>query len=62
MFPIITNEKQQRFEQQASQKDREQIPCICGFCGRACRQMDKTEGANRFLCNGCPLAAFTGRS
>ena len=62
MFPIITNEIQQNFEALATECEKQEIPCICGHCGRACRQMNKSEGANRFLCNGCPLAHYAHNS
>lgn len=55
-FPIITTEKQAAFEAQATDEQKENIPCICGYYGRACRQMG--DAANRALCSGCPLAAF----
>lgn len=57
-FPVITRERQQAFEAQATPADKEHIPCICGYYGRACWQMGDPEGANRALCMGCPLAAF----
>lgn len=56
MFPIITNELQKRFENQSGKLD--ETPDICGFYGRACRQMNKSEGANRFICNGCGLKEY----
>ena len=56
MFPTITNEKQAAFEAQATPAQKEQIPMICGYYGRACRQMN--DKADRALCTGCPLAAF----
>ena len=56
MFPTITNAKQAAFEAQATTAQKEQIPMICGYYGRACRQMN--DKADRFLCYGCPLAAF----
>lgn len=59
MFAIITAEKQQAFEAQATTTEKEKIPCICGYYGRACRQMDKDEGANRMICTRCPLAEFS---
>ena len=33
------------------------VPCICGYYGRACRQMN--DKADRFLCTGCALAEFS---
>lgn len=59
MFAIITSEKQKAFESQATAAEKEKVPCICGYYGRACRQMDKDEGANRMLCHRCPLARFS---
>ena len=59
MFAIITSEKQKAFEAQATTTEKEKIPCICGYYGRACYQMGKDEGANWMLCNGCPLAKFS---
>lgn len=55
-FPHITVENQINFERVATEAEKEKIPCICGYYGRACRQMG--AHADRFLCNGCPLAAF----
>lgn len=59
-FPIITKEKQAAFERCATGReyDRFYTPRICGRYGRACRQLDKDEGANRALCDGCSLAEF----
>lgn len=59
MFPIITKEKQAAFE--AAYKGNtimENLPMLCGYCGRACYQLGKEEGANRMICTGCPLAKF----
>ena len=56
MFAIITTEKQQEFERTTS--GAKKVPDLCGYFGRACRQMDKAEGANRMLCVGCPLAEY----
>lgn len=56
MFAIITTEKQQAFENSTS--GAKKVPELCGHCGRACRQMNKAEGANRALCVGCPLAEY----
>ena len=58
MFPIITPDRQRSFEALATQNERDSIPCICGFCGRGCYQMDKAEGANRSICTTCPLARY----
>ena len=56
MFAIITTEKQQAFEN--STNGVKKVPELCGHCGRACRQMNRAEGANRMLCVGCPLAEY----
>lgn len=56
-FPFINKNIQQGYEkQQEGQPDL--TPEICGYYGRACRQMDKAEGANRANCMSCALAAF----
>lgn len=63
MFPIITNEKQKAFEENCiknkvgSDESECKIPCICGYYGRACRQMN--DKADRMLCTGCALAEFS---
>lgn len=56
IFPIITREKQAAFEAQATAAQKDEIPCICGYYGRGCRQMG--DKADRMLCIGCHLAAF----
>lgn len=58
MFAIITEEIQKNFENICNGVTPENLPIICGYCGRACRQMGKEEGANRMLCMGCPLADY----
>lgn len=58
VFPIITEEVQENFEKDNIGKSVEDLPMICGYYGRACRQMDKTEGANRANCMHCPLAQY----
>jgi len=58
VFPVITKEIQKSFEQKAYEFAKDTTPEICGFYGRACRQMEKTEGANRALCTDCPLKDF----
>lgn len=58
MFPIITEDIQKKFESTHADNTSMELPIICGFYGRACRQMGKAEGANRMLCNGCALAAY----
>ena len=58
-FAIITIDKQQAFETICEGIDiAVNIPEICGHYGRACRQMEKNEGANRAICTMCPLAKF----
>ena len=63
MFPVITKHKQKAFEENciknniASDEGECKVPCICGFYGRACRQMNYK--ADRFLCTGCALADFS---
>lgn len=60
MFAKITIEKQKAFEAVATTAEKENIPCICGYYGRACRQIG--DCANRALCSGCPLAEFAGKN
>lgn len=56
VFPIITNAVQKEYEKcSMNTKSSDRTPEICGYYGRACGQMDKNEGANRMLCNHCPL-------
>mgnify|MGYP006940566813 FL=1 len=63
IFPIITNKKQEEFEEScikngiASDESECGVPCICGYYGRACWQMD--DKADRFLCTGSALAEFS---
>ena len=56
MFPIIMKRNQKKYENTTV---NDKTPEICGFRGRACRQMNKSEGANRMLCNNCSLAEMT---
>lgn len=62
MFPIITSEKQKKFEENcirnniANDENKCNVPCICGYYGRACRQMN--DKADRFLCTECALADY----
>lgn len=58
MFPIITKEIQKEFETANVDRNRPYVPEICGYYGRACRQMGKDEGANRMNCTSCALAKF----
>lgn len=56
VFPIITDAVQKEYEKcSLNSKSPDLSPNICGYYGRACRQMDKDEGANRMLCDHCPL-------
>lgn len=63
MFPIITREKQKAFENKCmenktgSSESECHVPMICGYYGRACRQMH--DKADRMLCVGCALAEFS---
>lgn len=56
-FPIITKSLQEAYEQGAK-GSLDKTPEICGHFGRACRQIEKEEGANRALCQGCALAKY----
>lgn len=66
MFPIITSKKQKEFEKYCirnnitSDESKCNVPCICGYYGRACRQMN--DKADRFLCTGCALAEYIKRN
>jgi hypothetical protein len=55
MFPIITEQRQKRYEQLNINKE-DQTPVICCYYGRACRRMNDPAGANRALCMRCGLA------
>ena len=56
-FRIITKSLQENFEKNNVGK-QDKTPDICGYYGRACRQMEKLEGCNRALCSRCPLANY----
>lgn len=57
MFTIITEEKQRDFERIYHGTDTaDNVPMICGTCGRACRQMNDPKGACKAACTHCPLA------
>lgn len=72
VFPLITPERQKGFEESSiagtfvrpgipvwtDKWSMKEVPEICGYYGRACRQMNDGEGANRALCMGCPLADY----
>lgn len=62
MFPVVTNEIQKEYEASITENSKDYIPELCGFHGRACRQMDKEEGANRVLCSDCALAEYAKRT
>ncbi len=56
MFPVIMKRNQKKYEKTTV---NDNTPEICGYRGRACRQMNKVEGANRRLCDNCPLAELS---
>lgn len=56
-FTVVTKSLQEAYEQ-GTKGSQDKTPDICGYYGRACRQMDKAEGANRALCQGCGLAKY----
>lgn len=56
-FAIITEKLQKAYERGAK-NSQDKTPEICGYYGRACRQMGKAEGANRALCYCCGLAEY----
>lgn len=58
-FAIITKNLQEAYEQ-GTKGSEDKTPEICGYYGRACRQMGKAEGANRVLCMYCGLAKYCG--
>lgn len=57
-FPTITSERQKLYESifLSHSELKNDIPCICGYYGRACRKMNTQ--ANSRLCNGCSLSLF----
>jgi len=55
---MVTRKKQKEFEKKVKPTSANYIPCICGYFGRACKQLDKLEGANRALCTNCSLRKF----
>ena len=55
MFPIITEQRQQIYEQLNIDKE-DKTPELCGYYGRACRRMNDPKGASRMLCMRCGLA------
>jgi hypothetical protein len=56
-FPVITKILQEAYEQ-GTKGSEDKTPDICGYYGRACRQLEKQEGANRALCQGCELSKY----
>ena len=56
VFPVITKEKQQMYEDFCWINNPVSIPCICGYCGRACRQMGAE--ADTASCTECGLSVF----
>lgn len=58
-FAKIDSDLQKAYEK-CTKPHKSNIPEICGYYGRACRQMGKDEGANRMLCQGCGLAKYCG--
>lgn len=58
IYPLITEEKQKLYEKihMGYTNLRNDIPDICGYYGRACRQMN--DKADRMLCMGCTLSIF----
>jgi hypothetical protein len=57
-FPVITKSLQEAYEKESLEVYGRYTPEICGYYGRACRQMEKSEGANRALCMSCDLAKY----
>ena len=55
---MITKEKQKLYEKIFLEHENLQnnVPEICGYFGRACRQMN--DKADRMLCNSCTLSVF----
>lgn len=58
MFPIITKSIQEAYKQE-TEGSEDKTPEICGYYGRACRQLEKKEGASRALCQHCGLAMYS---
>ena len=56
-FPVITKSLQEAYEQ-GTKGSQDKTPDICGFYGRACRQLEKEEGANRASCQYCGLKMY----
>jgi PHP family Zn ribbon phosphoesterase len=56
-FPVITTGLQKSYEKE-TKGNIDTTPELCGYYGRACRQLEKSEGANRMLCQNCGLAKY----
>ena len=58
IYPVITKEKQTVYEKMYSEmtSTKNNIPCICGYYGRACRRMG--DKADRMLCQDCTLCVL----
>lgn len=58
IYPIVTKNKQRVYEKFFLNNEnlKNNIPEICGYYGRACKQMN--DKADRTLCNKCTLSLF----
>ena len=56
-FTIITKSLQESYEQ-GTKGSQDKTPEICGYYGRACREMDSEKGANKMPCQSCGLAKY----
>ena len=58
MFVTITKKRQELYEKLYTDNSElnNNVPCICGLYGRACRQMNNK--ADRRLCSECSLRIF----
>lgn len=58
IYPIVTKNKQKVYEKFFLNNEnlKNNIPEICGYYGRACKQMN--DKADRTLCNKCTLSLF----
>ena len=56
-FPVITTGLQKSYEKE-TRENIDTTPELCGYYGRACRQLEKQEGADRMLCRYCGLAKY----
>lgn len=64
-FPRITPDTQKEYEksvERAGTVDKSYVPQICGFLGRACRQMNAECGADTMLCQSCTLAEYSAKN